>query len=204
MAKKSYINVTKAKARGRDAVGHIKPDEDKLVIKAAVWGQLEPLQKISEEKIRRWGDQLPKCVPPEMAGRFEAAYEALEAAVIENDVVKTHEIVGQLMRAWDVLEKTAIAAGHEPLKESAWCVQMDEGDVICIALHGHAELRQKFPHWTVYGIEDACRVLRADWTASFLDKAYDSFPNAKLTKVVYNGEDKAPVNWDLGGDDIPW
>jgi hypothetical protein len=159
---------------------------------------------VANEKIKRWGDYLPKCVPPEMAGRFEAAYEALEAAVLDNDVVKTHEIAGQLMRAWDVLEKTAIAAGHEPLKESAWCVQMEEGDVICIALHGHAELRQKFPHWTVYGIEDACRILRADWTASFLDKAYDSFPNAKLTKVVYNGEDKEPINWDLGGDDIPW
>jgi hypothetical protein len=204
MVMKQRITVGKAKARGRDPVGHIKPDEDALVIKAAVWGQLEPLQRVANEKIKRWGDYLPKCVPPEMAGRFEAAYEALEAAVLDNNVVKTHEIAGQLMRAWDVLEKTAIAAGHEPLKESAWCVQMEEGDVICIALHGHAELRQKFPHWTVYGIEDACRILRADWTAAFLDKAYDSFPNAKLTKVVYNGEDKEPINWDLGGDDIPW
>ena len=204
MVMKQRITVGKAKVRGRDPVGHIKPDEDALVIKAAVWGQLEPLQRVANEKIKRWGDYLPKCVPPEMAGRFEAAYEALEAAVLENNVVKTHEIAGQLIRAWDVLEKTAIAAGHEPLKESAWCVQMEEGDVICIALHGHAELRQKFPHWTVYGIEDACRILRADWTASFLDKAYDSFPNAKLTKVVYNGEDKEPINWDLGGDDIPW
>jgi len=204
MVMKQRITVGKAKARGRDPVGHVKPDEDALVIKAAVWGQLEPLQRVANEKIKRWGDYLPKCVPPEMAGRFEAAYEALEAAVLDNNVVKTHEIAGQLMRAWDVLEKTAIAAGHEPLKESAWCVQMEEGDVICIALHGHAELRQKFPHWTVYGIEDACRILRADWTASFLDKAYDSFPNAKLTKVVYNGEDKEPINWDLGGDDIPW
>ena len=204
MAMKQRITVGKAKSRGRDPVGHIKPHEDALVIKAAVWGQLEPLQRVANEKIKRWGDYLPKCVPPEMAGRFEAAYEALEAAVLENNVVKTHEIAGQLIRAWDVLEKTAIAAGHEPLKESAWCVQMEEGDVICIALHGHAELRQKFPHWTVYGIEDACRILRADWTASFLDKAYDSFPNAKLTKVVYNGEDKEPINWDLGGDDIPW
>lgn len=201
---KQRITVGKAKARGRDPVGHIKPDEDALVIKAAVWGQLEPLQRVSNEKIKRWGDYLPKCVPPEMAGRFEAAYEALEAAVLENNVVKTHEIAAQLIRAWDVLEKTAIEAGHEPLKESAWCVQMEEGDVICIALHGHAELRQKFPHWTVYGIEDACRILRADWTASFLDKAYDSFPNAKLTKVVYDGEHKEPINWDLGGDDIPW
>ena len=201
---KQRITVGKAKARGRDPVGHIKPDEDALVIKAAVWGQLEPLQRVANEKIKRWGDHLPKCVPPEMAGRFEAAYEALEAAVLDNNVVKTHEIAGQLIRAWDVLEKTAIAAGHEPLRESVWCVQMEEGDVICIALHGHAELRQKFPHWTVYGIEDACRILRADWTASFLDKAYDSFPNAKLTKVVYDGEDKEPINWDLGGDEIPW
>ena len=201
---KQRITVGKAKARGRDPVGHVKPDEGALVIKAAVWGQLEPLQRVANEKIKRWGDHLPKCVPPEMAGRFEAAYEALEAAVLDNNVVKTHEIAGQLIRAWDVLEKTAIAAGHEPLKESVWCVQMEEGDVICIALHGHAELRQRFPHWTVYGIEDACRILRADWTASFLDKAYDSFPNAKLTKVVYDGEDKEPINWDLGGDEIPW
>ena len=55
MAKKSYITAGKAKSRGRDVAGHVKPDEDALVIKAAVWGQLEPLQRVSEEKIRRWG-----------------------------------------------------------------------------------------------------------------------------------------------------
>jgi hypothetical protein len=53
----------------------------------------------------------------------------------------------------------------------------------------------------VYSFEDAARVLREDFSSRFLDNAFNSFPNAKVTEVIRNGE---PVNWVLGGDEIPW
>ena len=59
-------------------------------------GQLKPLDRIAREKLI---NGVIRCyfVPPEMAGRFEAAYDALTDAVEANDVMTTNQIAGQLM-----------------------------------------------------------------------------------------------------------
>ena len=36
---------------------------------------------MAREMTERWGDTLPSLVTPELAGKFEAAYEALKQAV---------------------------------------------------------------------------------------------------------------------------
>ncbi len=36
-------------------------------IPAAVWGQLEPLDRVAREMTERWGDTLPSLVTPELA-----------------------------------------------------------------------------------------------------------------------------------------
>lgn len=202
MVKKQRITATKARQRGKDSSGRVVEGKEGDVIRAAVWGQLEPLDRKAKDKIAKWGDQLPQLVSPDLAGRFEAAYEALADAVKAQDVMTVNQIVGQLLRAWDVLEQAAIDAGHKPLSEDCYCIEMEEGDVVCIARHGWVDLRKKHPTWTVYSFEDACRVLRADFTSSFIEKAYNSFPNAKIVSIKRDGEDK-PVNWDIG-DEIPW
>ena len=100
------ITLTEAERKGRDVLG--RPTGEDIPIKAEVIGQLKPLDRIAREKVDKWGDTLPTFVPPEMAGRFEAAYEALGYAVEANDVMATNQIAGQLMRAWDVLEKLSL------------------------------------------------------------------------------------------------
>lgn len=172
-------------------------------IKAGVWGQLEPLDRVARDKMSRWGDTLTSFVPPEMAGRFEAAYDALRVYVEVNDVVKVNEVAGQLMRAWDVLEQTALAAGHKPLPEHAYAIDLGDGEgVVCIAMHGAHDLRKAHPDWVVYSFEDAARVLRTSWTEAFLKEAYNAFPNAKVVSITKDGA-KQDLNWDIG-DEIPW
>lgn len=202
MAKKKMVSAAEVKARNfRNSVGVAGDDKDREPpIKAAVWGQLEPLDRKAREKQERWGNRLPSLVSPDLAGRFEAAYEALGEKVSAGDVRAVNEIVGQLMRAWDVLEEAAVRAGHQPLPEHAYAIQLAEGDVVCIAMEGAPRLRQQFPEWTVYSFEDAARVLRADFTEGFLREAFNAFPQAKVTKVVRHGE---TIDWDLG-DEIPW
>ena len=192
--KRSLVNHREVKARGT-----LNSEETK--ISAGVWGQLRPLDGKAKEKIAKWGDTLPDLVAPDLAGRFEAAYEALKERVDADDVVGVNQIATQLMRAWDVLEKAAQDAGHKPLPPHAYCVEID-GDIVCFALHGWAELRKKYPSWIVYSFEDAARVIRFDWTETFLNNAFNAFPNAKVTRMVRDGDDR--INWDLGGDDIPW
>ena len=197
--KKGTPSASKARWQGKGTVAAIEGPK----ISAGVWGQLEPLDRVAREKIARWGDTLTSFVPPEMAGRFEAAYDALKVYVEVNDIVKVNEIVGQLMRAWDVLEQTALAAGHKPLPESAYAIDLGDGEgIVCIAQHGAHDLRKAHPDWVVYSFEDAARVLRTSWTEAFLNEAYSAFPNARVVSITKNGVAQ-DVNWDIG-DEIPW
>ena len=200
MRKKKRITLNEAERKGRDVLG--KPEGGGLIIKSEVLGQLKPLDRIAREKVDNWGDTLPTFVPPEMAGRFEAAYDALTDAVEANDVMTTNQIAGQLMRAWDVLEKTALEAGHKPPAEDCYCIELDGERIVCIASKNAHVLREKYKHWIVYSFEDVARILSNDFTAKFLEAAYDSFPKAKITTVIRDGVDQS-INWEIG-DEIPW
>ena len=200
MRKKKRITLNEAERKGRDVLG--RPEGGGLIIKSEVLGQLKPLDRIAREKVNKWGDTLPTFVPPEMAGRFEAAYDALTDAVEANDVMTTKQIAGQLMRAWDVLEKTALEAGHKPPAEDCYCIELDGERIVCIASKNAHVLREKYKHWIVYSFEDVARILSNDFTAKFLEAAYDSFPKAKITTVIRDGVDQS-INWEIG-DEIPW
>ena len=197
---KKRITGNRAKRRGRDVLGNVEDESKK--INAHVWGQLAPLDEVARVKVEKWGDRLTSLVSPETAGKFEAAYEALKQAVKDNDVMRTHKLAGQLMKGWQVLEDEALSNGHKPLGGDAYCVEMEEGDIVCFALNEVSKIREQNPTWTVYSFEDAARVLREDFSSRFLDNAFNTFPNAKVTEVMRDGEMKC--NWDLGGDEIPW
>lgn len=156
-------------------------------ISAAVWGQLEPLDRKAREMTARWGDSLPSRVAPELAGRFNAAYEALEARVMADDAVGTRQIADQLIRAWDALEAQALEAGHSPLGD-AYCVEMDDGRIICFAYDGVSHLRRTHPHWIVYSYDDAARILSAQFAKNFLEEALQTFPEAKVAKYSLGSE----------------
>lgn len=198
---KRVRKVTKKSAKDRNRNFEALQSDEQKYISPNVWGQLSPLDKKAREMTAKWGDQLTSLVSPDLAGRFEAAYNALNVAVETNDVVRTHNIAAQLLKAWDVLEAEAIANGGKPL-ENAWAVELENGLIYCFALSGAAELRARYPDWIVYDIIDAARIMRADFSATFLEKALDTFPSAKVTSVIRDG--KEDVNWDLGGDEIPW
>lgn len=205
MAKKSvgYRKVKKPTAAQIKAKGTFLVGGRSKPISAGVWGQLEPLDRVAREKMARWGDTLPSLVSPDLAGRFRGAYEALGEAVDAEDVMKVHKLAAALMRAWSVLEDEAVAAGHEPLPNDAYCMELEEGRVTCIALHGAAELRRLHPKWAVYSFEDAARVLSANFATGFIEEAFKAFPDAKVARVDV-GEWKDPrVDKDID-DEIPF
>jgi hypothetical protein len=197
MAVKRRISANKAKDKKSFDPRH--GDESKP-ISAGVWGQLEPLDRKAREMERKWGDSLPSLVEPELAGRFRAAYEALGKFVKEENIIATHEVAGQLIKAWDKLEQSALDAGHEPLPAHAYAVTMEDSDnVVCFAMEGVAELRVKYPNWVVYSFEDAARIVRQEFTDTFLNDAFSSFPKAKITHIVDKGNTKQIME-----DEIPW
>ncbi len=102
-------------------------------------------------------------------------------------VMETHKVVGQLMKAWDVLEREAISRGHNPLPPDCYCMDM-KGQIVCIARTGVAELRKAHPEWIVYSFEDAARILCGTFSDTFYNNVFNSFPNAKVVKVIANNE----------------
>ena len=167
--------ISAAKIKDRKSFDPRHGDQSKP-ISAGLWGQLEPLDRKAREMERKWGDSLPSLVAPELAGRFRAAYEALERFVAEENIVATHEVAGQLMKAWDKLEQSALDAGHEPLPAHAYAVTMDDSDkVVCFAMEGVAELRVKYPDWIVYSFEDAARIEKHIKDKLYLDKKLNKF-----------------------------
>ena len=173
---KRIKKMSKQKTKDRNRNFEALQSDEQFYISPNVWGQLSPLDKKAREMTAKWGDPL-------------------------TSLVSTNNSAAQLLKAWDVLEAEAIANGGKPL-ENAWAVELENGIIYCFALSGAAELRARYPDWIVYDIVDAARVIRADFSATFLEKAFDTFPGAKVTSVIRDG--KADVNWDLGGDEIPW
>ena len=164
-------------------------------------GQMMPLDKKARDMIKKWGDSLPELVSPDLAGRFEAAYDALRVKVTEDDVVAVHAIVAQLMRAWDVLEAEALANGHQPVGPHAYCIEIASGHIVCLALHDAVGIRRAHPEWTVYDMVDAAVVLANNFSSDFIEKTLQSFPEAKVTRVIGTASDT--FNVDLG-DEIPF
>ena len=156
-------------------------------ISAAVWGQLEPLDRKARDMTARWGDSLPSRVSVDLAGRFSAAYAALEERVLADDAVGTRQIADQLMRAWDKLEAEAIERGHHPLG-NAYCVEMGDGRIICFAHDGVEHIRKTHPNWVVYSYDDAARIISAQFARDFIEEALQTFPDAKVTKYSLGSE----------------
>ena len=191
--------ITANKIKDRKSFDPTHGDKSKP-ISAGLWGQLEPLDRKAREMERKWGDSLPSLVEPELAGRFRGAYEALGKFVEEENIVATHEVSGQLIKAGDKLEQSALDAGHKPLPAHAYAVTMDDSNkVVCFAMEGVTELRVKYPDWIVYSFEDAARIVRQEFTDTFINDAFTSFPKAKITHIVDKGN-TIPIM----EDEIPW
>jgi hypothetical protein len=77
-------------------------------------------------------------------------------------------------------------------------VEVDGGKIVCFARQGCAELRKRYPQWVVYSFEDAACILKQHFSEAFLQKAFETFPNAKVTRVV-DGDGNNNIE-----DDIPW
>lgn len=175
-------------AKAQEALKHkgtFRVDGETEVIPMAIIGQLEPLDRVAREKQAKWGDTLPSLVAPELAGRFRAAYDALDDAVTAKDVMAVNKIAGQLMRAWDVIERAAMDAGHLPPVAAGYAVDV-EGVIVAFAISGVEEMRKQHPDWVVYPVEDAARLLRHQHNVVF-SEVYNAFPNARVVDVRQHG-----------------
>lgn len=169
---------------------------------AAVLGAVAPLQRVAESTKAKWGDRLPKLVPPALSARFAQVYDDLHEQMMEGNAVKVHEIAARLITAWGVMEKAAMDAGHRPIDGRTGFVVDIEGRrtvCICAPCADVVGIKRDNPDWVVYSADNAARIIARDFSDEFIATALDSFPDAKVTRVKSRSELERELN-----DEIPF
>jgi hypothetical protein len=131
----------------------------------------------------KWGvGRLELLVDDELRLRFRDQYKRFNDAVMAHDVVLVRTRGAAMNRAWDVLDRTAEAAGAQPLDPEIWEIELPDGRVIAFCRHLHdsfhvARSGRQIEIWTP---EEIVRVITA---FPEIAKAKDVFPGATVVSV---------------------
>lgn len=144
----------------------------------------KPFHERLRKSVAVWGDTLTACVPPQYAVRYRELVEKLEAAMLEDRYMDAAETSATLCNALELMEKKALADGHQPPAVDGHLVKWGE-HVYCILVSGDlAVVRRKHPSWRVYHISDVCAVLNGRFD-EMMGEVVNLFPNAKIASVRY-------------------
>ena len=178
------------------------PKSDTPTYSAAVMGAIAPLQRVADNARAKWGNRLPKLVPPALSARFAQVYDDLHTEMIGGSAVKVHEIASRLMTAWGVMEKAAMDAGHRPIDgRTGFVVDIEGRRTVCICAPDAdvVGIKRDNPDWVVYSADNAARIIARDFSEDFITAALDSFPSAKVTRVKSRTELERELD-----DEIPF
>lgn len=76
---------------------------------------LERLDGVSRKMESKWGvDRLQKCVSKDLLEKWDRQWLKLNLAITEGRAAESVELAQGCVRAWEALEKAAVAAGYQP------------------------------------------------------------------------------------------
>jgi len=159
---------------------------------------LDGLDSVAVEMERKWGvGRLRLLVNDLLRARFDAQKDKLDAA-IESDREPLIRVQAEgTRRAWEVLDKSATDAGHQPLSPEVWeCVLPSSGEVISI-VRTEAEAHHVARECRVFTVEEIARLI--DGLPDAVLEAKRVFPGATVTAV----RERKPIDWKKG-DEIPF
>lgn len=175
----------------------------------AIHHALKPLDKVARDMEAKWGvDRLPELVTPEMAAKFGGALGRLNAVIDAGNVEAVQTAAANLIRGWQALDAAATQAGHQPPTPDAWPVRIGDDArsppawIAKDPAAAHAVNALKGPV-AVYTLNEVGRLiaLALGSAAPAVGEAKRLFPGATVARIQKH---KPPVDWDLGGDEIPF
>lgn len=131
----------------------------------------------------KWGvDRLRLLVSPELREKFDRQRYLLNQSIWHGDLEAVRREAGRMVVAWQALDRTALAAGKQPLAPHVWEVALADGSVAAIvpdATHARA-LNADGRQMAVYTLEEIGRLLAA---YPQLAEAKLTFPGATITEI---------------------
>lgn len=123
------------------------------------------LDKLVSDMEARWGiDRLPSLIDEQLRERFELQLDRLNKS-IEMDVgVEVKREAEAMARAYQHIEKVAIANGQKELTGEFWQAPMPDGKVLAItqSFDEQYKVSKQYPDMIVYSIQEIANVL-ANW-----------------------------------------
>ena len=144
------------------------------------------LDKIVSDMETRWGiDRLPELIDEQLRERFNLQLDRLNKS-IEMDVgVEVKTEAEAMARAYQHIEKVAIANGHKELTGEFWQAPMPDGRVVAITQNFEEQhkVSKQYPDMLVYSVQEVANIL-ANWKdheVAVMTKHL--FPGAEVTAV---------------------
>lgn len=121
---------------------------------------LQRLDEVSRKMEAKWGvDRLPRCVPGDMAAKWTRQWEKLNVAITECRHLETVDLAQGCVRAWEALEKAALAFGYQPDIGSSFECKLPSGGVLRVCSSA-IDARRPVPEgYVVYSMEEVARLL---------------------------------------------
>tara|TARA_R110000868_G_scaffold25149_12_gene98250 strand:+ start:69 stop:638 length:570 start_codon:yes stop_codon:yes gene_type:complete len=163
-----------------------------------------PFDEAARRMDRKWGiDRLPELVTPEMAAKFGKAIAALNASIDANDPEAVQQNAQNCIKGFAAMDAAAEASGAPKADPSVWEYDHD-GMKFAVIRDDRAwpALKAARPDLLFFTMREVANALKAyNLTGENVVAIKTHFPGAQITKVE---NAKLPVNWDLGGDEIPY
>jgi hypothetical protein len=154
---------------------------------------IDCLDEVATVMERKWGvGRLPKLVAPELAVKFHAQAEKLDAALSMkmHDAIVAH--AGGMERAWKALDKAASTAGALPMSPVIWqAIIPSTGEVVAIVRSADEAAAVKAERWgTVWTLAEVALAL--DAFGEDVRAVKNRFPGATVTAVRPAGTHNPP------------
>ena len=165
---------------------------------------LGPVDQAHRDMDRKWGvDRLPDLVTPDMAAKFGKAMSALNASIDAVDPAATRQNASNVVRGLAAMDAAAEASGAS--KSSPEVFEYSVNGIAFAVLRDGADwpaLKAARPDLLFYTMREVANAMAAyQLTGEVVSEVKKHFPGAEITKVTNT---RNPINWDLGGDKIPF
>ena len=158
---------------------------------------IQKLDTVAAEYESRWGvSRLQTLVPHELAQKWKAQTDKLNAAIQGSNLYDMPELVEGCIRGYGALEKAAIAQGHKPHDAPfAWTVGLPSGKTLAIVRHDKDaslvnDLRRDHGDIVVWTIDEIARIIEKEHI--LLNVVKPSAPKTELQPFDFTKGDSLP------------
>lgn len=159
---------------------------------------LQRLDEVSRKMEAKWGvDRLPKCVPADLVQKWDKQWSKLNDATMAGRGSEVVELAPGCIRAWEALEKAALAAGYQPDIGVALECRMASGSVLRVCSSPIDARKPVPPGYVVYSMEEVARLLEPKQLVNVIEKNAEKFSNKEIVPLPKEF-------FQSGGDPLPF